>query len=93
MSKGKKIAGILLILLGIIAIVSVFVVPAVNRKNNDKAIEEIRAGSEPAVENTQEAVSAPGAGTATDTAVEPATVDERQKRMEEILADGTRKRI
>lgn len=90
----RRIVGIVLIIGGLIAIVSVFVVPAVNRKNNDKIIEEIRSGAyaDESTEATDAAVEEVTEEAVTGVSVTPVAVQpsEREQKMAEILADGSR---
>lgn len=85
----KKVLGVLLLVGGIVIMVSAIVVPVINRKNNDKDIEDIRAGKY-ADEVTAPAVSEETA--ATGEAVSQAAVqpDERELKMQQILSDNTR---
>lgn len=92
--KIKKITGVLLIIVGVVAILSVFVVPAINRKNNDKEIKDIRSGkyakeSEPGQNPVSvEAISTDSVIPTTEQAVsEPS---QREQRLAGILADNSR---
>ncbi len=86
----KRVLGALLLAAGILIMVSAIVVPVINRKNNDKDIEDIRNGKY-AGEVTAAAVSEEAAAV-TGQAVSPMAVqpDERDVKMQQILADNTR---
>lgn len=87
--KSRTVLGVLLLVAGIVIIASAIVVPAINRKQNDKDIEEIRNGKY-ADEVTAPAVSEETAvtgGAVSQTAVEP---DGHELKMQQILADNTR---
>ncbi len=93
--NGRQIAGILLIAAGILAIISVFAIPAINRKNNDKDIEDIRSGkyADPietdAETITPEAVSPESIAAPSGTAVQTEP-SERDQKLQTILADNSR---
>lgn len=95
-SRGKvrKAVGILLIIGGLAAIVSAIAVPIINRKSNDKAIEDIRSGkySDDSKLVSAEAVSAEGVQTVTTDTVTPAGAEpsERDKKLAAIQADNTK---
>ena len=88
--KARKILGWVLIIGGVAAILSVFIVPALIRDANDKDIEDIRAGKY--AEVTHEAVTAPAIVETTPEAATAQVVEpsERDVKMAKALEENAR---
>lgn len=90
----RRIVGISLIVGGLIAIISAIVVPIINRRDNDKAIKEIRSGiyADDSETATQVAVTAESVQPVTQVSVTPVAVQPsaRDEKMNAILADNSK---
>lgn len=89
--KVRRITGLCLIVFGIIVIISVIVVPYVNKKRNQKAVdaikENIKITSEPAVTPEDEVVSEAAIET-TQPAATLSPQEEARQRREALLAEN-----
>lgn len=90
----RKMTGVTLIVIGVIAIASAVIVPIVNRRNNDKMIDEIKAGmyADESMLASGDAVTADSVRPATVQAVSPQVVEpsERDKKLAAIQADNSK---
>lgn len=90
----RKTAGIILIVAGVLAIISAIAVPVINRKNNDRDIEDIRSGmyADDSQIVTDAACTGEGVQPATEQSVTPQVVEPsvREQRLAAIQADNSR---